>query len=81
MNNITEMLIPPAFSVKFDFHPANRRMDSTKIKNNNKIISATKVPTGKGRTEMFCLSKSRKIFLFIKMINIKGELTNEFVDQ
>ena len=65
MNNITEMLIPPAFSVKFDFHPANRRMDSTKIKNNNKIISATKVPTGKGRTEMFCLSKVER-FSFYK---------------
>ena len=75
MNNITEMLIPPAFSVKFDFHPANRRMDSTKIKNNNKIISATKVPTGKGRTEMFTNVKS----VFLNGNSHQIELTNEFV--
>ena len=69
------MLIPPAFSVKFDFQPAKSRMDSTKIRNTNKINSATKVPTGKGRTEMFINVKS----VFLNGNSHQIELTNEFV--
>ena len=50
MKSITEMLIPPAFSVRLDFQPAKIRIDSIKIKKNKSINSATKFPTGNGRT-------------------------------